>query len=224
MASLGNKKTWRIVGIIIAVGLIITAAVVIADLTRDPSVDNPEALEITLTVDGEEIAVRPYRVCDLFEDDACRTFEENTATIDLGPEETTEVKVPDEVASVTWTLQRFYADDAVNTADTKQPGDSSGETVAGSASVSGERTPLGVIEVSTAVIGTNAAGEETMYGITWSIMNEAAGMDAAASADDADIEIDEADAANATQGDGAPEDGEPSTALDDEPATRTERQ
>lgn len=211
MASLGNKKTWRIVGIIIAVGLIITAAVVIADLTRDPSVDDPKALEVTVTVDGEDITVLPYRVCDLFEEDACETFDDNPLAIDLGPEDTAEVQVPEEVSSVTWTLQRFFSDDAVNSAETKQPGESTGETIAGSASISGERTPLGVVEVSTAVIGTNAAGEDTMYGITWSIVNEAAGADAAdaaGAAGDADIEVDEADAEDADNADDSEDAGD----------------
>ena len=208
MASLGNKKTWRIVGIIIAVGLIITAAVVIADLTRDPSVDDPKALEVTVTVDGEDITVLPYRVCDLFEEDACETFDDNPLAINLGPEDTAEVQVPEEVSSVTWTLQRFFSDDAVNSAETKQPGESTGETIAGSASISGERTPLGVVEVSTAVIGTNAAGEDTMYGITWSIVNEAAGADAAGAAGDPDIEVDEADAEDADNADDSEDAGD----------------
>lgn len=208
MASLGNKKTWRIVGIIIAVGLIITAAVVIADLTRDPSVDDPKELEVTVTVDGEDITVLPYRVCDLFEEDACETFDDNPLAINLGPEDTAEVQVPEEVSSVTWTLQRFFSDDAVNSAETKQPGESTGETIAGSASISGERTQLGVVEVSTAVIGTNAAGEDTMYGITWSIVNEAAGADAAGAAGDADIEVDEADAEDADNADDSEDAGD----------------
>lgn len=208
MASLGNKKTWRIVGIIIAVGLIITAAVVIADLTRDPSVDDPKALEVTVTVDGEDITVLPYRVCDLFEEDACETFDDNPLAINLGPEDTAEVQVPEEVSSVTWTLQRFFSDDAVNSAETKQPGESTGETIAGSASISGERTQLGVVEVSTAVIGTNAAGEDTMYGITWSIVNEAAGADAAGAAGDADIEVDEAYAEDADNADDSEDAGD----------------
>lgn len=209
MASLGNKKTWRIVGIIIAVGLIITAAVVIADLTRDPSVDDPKALEVTVTVGGEDITVLPYRVCDLFEEDACETFDDNPLAINLGPEDTAEVQVPEEVSSVTWTLQRFFSDDAVNSAETKQPGESNGETIAGSASISGERTPLGVVEVSTAVIGTNAAGEDTMYGITWSIVNEAAdAAGAAGAAGDADIEVDEADAEDADNADDSEDAGD----------------
>ena len=116
--------------------------------------------------------------------------------------------MPEEVSSVTWTLQRFFSDDAVNSAETKQPGESTGETIAGSASISGERTPLGVVEVSTAVIGTNAAGEDTMYGITWSIVNEAAGADAAGAAGDADIEVDEADAEDADNADDSEDAGD----------------
>lgn len=175
MASLGGKKTWRIVGLIIAVGLIITAVAVIVDRSRDRTVGDPAALPVTVRVAGQDIEVFPYRVCDLFEENACETFDSNVATIDLGLEETAELQVDDQVASVKWTLQRFYADDAVNSAETKQPGEASTVTIAGSASVNGERTPLGVIEVSTAVVGKNDAGEETTYGITWSVANGAAG-------------------------------------------------
>lgn len=201
MAALANKKTWRIIGVIVAVALIITGLVLVLDRANDGTVDDPAALTMKVRVGGEEIEVRPYRVCDMFArgEGACTTDDGATANVSLGPEDTAEIEVADEVSSVTWTLQRFYADESVNSADKKEPGQAKTETIAGSASVNGERTPLGVVEVSTAVIGTNAAGEDTMYGITWSIVNEAA--DAAGAAGDADIEVDEADAEDADNAD-----------------------
>ena len=86
-----------------------------------------------------------------------------------------EIEVADAVSSVVWTLQRFYSDESVNSAEQKEPGEAKTVTVAGSASVNGERTPLGVVEVSTTVVGENASGEEVPYGITWSVLNEAGG-------------------------------------------------
>ena len=42
------------------------------------------------------------------------------------------------------------------------------------ASVNGDRTPLGVVEVSTTVIGVDDSGEEIPYGITRSIVHDEA--------------------------------------------------
>ncbi|WP_295628550.1 DUF2771 family protein [uncultured Corynebacterium sp.] len=175
MASKGNKKAWRIIGVIAVVALFITALVLILDRSNDGTVDDPHALTVKVRLGDEETEVTPYRVCDLFAegDDACTTDESAAAEMAIGEEEVAEVEVPAEVSSVRWTLQRFYADESVNAADTREPGESRVEKVAGSASVNGERTPLGVIEVSTTVVGLDDAGEETTYGITWSVANEA---------------------------------------------------
>lgn len=174
MAALANKKTWRIIGVIVAVALIITGLVLVLDRANDGTVDDPAALTMKVRVGGEEIEVRPYRVCDMFArgEGACTTDDGATANVSLGPEETAEIEVADQVSSVTWTLQRFYADESVNSADKKEPGQAKTETIAGSASVNGERTPLGVVEVSTTVIGVDDSGEEIPYGITWSIVND----------------------------------------------------
>lgn len=175
MAALGGKKTWRIFGVILAVAVIITGLVLILDRANDGTVESPEALRVTVVDGDREIEVKPYRVCDLFAggDDACRTYEDAAAAVDIDEEETVEVTVPDAVSSMRWTLQRFYTDETVNAADAHEPGEKKTVTVAGSASVNGQRTPLGVMEISTAVVGRDASGEETTYGITWSIANDA---------------------------------------------------
>lgn len=175
MAALAKKKTWRIIGVIIAVALIITGLVLVLDRANDGTVDDPGALTMTVRLGDEEIEVLPYRVCNMFEkgEGACTTDDAATAHVSIGLEETAEIEVADEVSSVTWALQRFYADESVNSADRKEPGEAKTETIAGSASVNGERTPLGVVEVSTTVIGLDDAGEEVPYGITWSVANDA---------------------------------------------------
>ncbi|MFD5869321.1 DUF2771 family protein [Corynebacterium sp. NPDC060344] len=175
MAAKANKKTWRIIGVIVAVALFITGLVLVLDRANDGAVDDPAALTMTVRVGGEELEVSPYRVCNIFDrgEDACTTDDAATAHVSIGLEETAEIEVPDEVSSVTWALQRFYADESVNSADRKEPGESKTETIAGSASVNGERTPLGVVEVSSTVVGSDDAGEEVAYGVTWSIVNDA---------------------------------------------------
>ncbi|MFC3850295.1 DUF2771 family protein [Corynebacterium hansenii] len=175
MAAKANKKTWRIIGVIVAVALIITGVVLVLDRANDGTVEDPRALTMTVRAGDREIEVSPYRVCNMFEkgEGACTTDEGATARVSLGAEDTAEIEVPDEVSSVTWVLQRFYVDETVNSADRKEPGKAKKETVAGSASVNGERTPLGVVEVSATIIGRDAAGEEVPYGITWSVANDA---------------------------------------------------
>lgn len=175
MAGTGKKKPWRIILIIVAVAVVITGLVLVLDRVNDGGVDDPASLAMTVRVGDEEIEVLPYKVCDVFEQgaDACTTNEDASAHVTIGAEETAEIEVPDEVSAVTWVIQRFYADESVNSADTKKPGEARTETIAGSASINGERTPLGVVEVSTTVIGENSDGEEVPYGITWSVVNDA---------------------------------------------------
>lgn len=167
-----NSKSFMVVGAIILVGLVVTGAVVAVNKFSSQAIDDPNTLAIEVVHNGETTEVLPYRVCDLFETNACTTFEENSAKVAIGEEETAEIKVGSTVGSNAWTLQRFFTDESVNSSSRKNPGEATSETVAGSASVSGKRTPLGVVEVSTALIGKNSEGEETTYGITWSIANE----------------------------------------------------
>ena len=161
-----------VVGAIVVVGLVVTGIVLAVNKWTNQAIDYPHALSIEVIQDGETTEVLPYRVCDLFEKNACTTTETNAAKISLGEQETAEVNVGSTVGSNSWTLQRFFSDDAVNSTSRKDPGEATTETIAGSAAVAGKRTPLGVVEVSTALIGKNSEGEETTYGITWSIVNE----------------------------------------------------
>ncbi len=169
-----RMRAIAVVALIAVVGLLITVAVVVVDRLNDDVVDDPTAVELMWRQDDQEQTILPYRVCDLFEEDACETFEDNTLHVNLELEDTAELHVG-EASRYTWVLSRFYADDALNVSDRNNPGQSVSETIAGSTSVNGERTALGVVEVSTTVVGKNAADEETTYGITWSIVNDAAG-------------------------------------------------
>ncbi|EEB62340.1 DUF2771 family protein [Corynebacterium amycolatum] len=161
-----------VVGAIVVVGLVVTGIVLAVNKWTNQAIDDPRTLSIEVNQDGETTEVLPYRVCDLFEKNACTTTETNAAKISLGEQETAEVNVGSTVGSNSWTLQRFFSDDAVNSTSRKDPGEATTETIAGSAAFAGKRTPLGVVEVSTALIGKNSEGEETTYGITWSIVNE----------------------------------------------------
>ena len=53
MAALANKKTWRIIGVIVAVALIITGLVLVLDRANDGTVDDPAALTMKVRVGGE---------------------------------------------------------------------------------------------------------------------------------------------------------------------------
>ena len=161
-----------VVGAIVVVGLVVTGIVLAVNKWTNQAIDDPRTLSIEVNQDGETTEVLPYRVCDLFEKNACTTTETNAAKISLGEQETAEVNVGSTVGSNSWTLQRFFSDDAVNSTSRKDPGEATTETIAGSAAFAGKRTPLGVVEVSTALIGKTSEGEETTYGITWSIVNE----------------------------------------------------
>lgn len=168
-----NRALLLVAGIIV-VGLVVTAVVLLATRWSSQAIDDPQAITIDVVHGSETITVSPYRVCDLFEsEDACTITESNSAEVNLGPEDTAQVIVGTTVGANAWTLQRFFADEEVNSNTRYVPGESTMETIAGSTPVAGERTPLGVVEVSTALVGKNAAGEETTYGITWSIVNTA---------------------------------------------------
>lgn len=170
------KRAFLLVAVVVVVGLIITAAALIVNKVSKTAIKDPAAVIINVAIDGEKVAVKPYRVCDLFinGEDSCKIYEENAAEVTLADDQTADIEVGNTVGSNSWAVQRFYADETVNSTSQHPAGETEKETVAGSASVNGQRTPLGVAEVSTALVGENAAGEETTYGITWSIVNKAA--------------------------------------------------
>lgn len=170
----GTRKSLGIVAAILVTGLVIVGGVVGWTTLRERPLADPGALALTVVVDGVEAEVAPYRVCDLFDPGSCTVHEDRVHHMALGAQDTAEVRVDPEVASVKWTLQRFYADESANATALHEPGTATAETVAGSTAAAGQRSALGVIEVSTAVVGLDAAGEETTYGITWSIVNDAA--------------------------------------------------
>lgn len=167
-----NSKSFMVVGAIVLVGLVVTGIVLAVTKWSSQAIEDPRALTIEINHNGQTTEVLPYRICDLFESNACTTLEGNTAKVAIGAEETAEINVGSTVGSNSWTVQRFFSDDSVNSSARQNPGEATSTTVAGSAVVAGKRSPLGVIEVSTALIGKNSRGEETTYGITWSIANE----------------------------------------------------
>lgn len=171
-----TKRAFILVAIVVAVGLAITAVALIVNKVSKAAIKDPSAVTIDVSIDGEKVEVRPYRVCDLFVNgkDSCKIYEGNAAKISLADDQTADIEVGKTVGSNQWAVQRFYADETVNSTSQHPAGETEKETVAGSASVNGQRTALGVAEISTAVVGENAAGEETTYGITWSIVNQAA--------------------------------------------------
>ena len=170
------KRALILVAVLIVVGLIITAVALIANRVSKTAIQDPMSVTIDVSVDGQKVQVKPYRVCDLFVpgEDSCTIHEENAAKVTIADDQTADIEVGTAVGSNQWAVQRFYSDETVNSTSQHPAGETEKETVAGSASVNGQRTPLGVAEVSTALVGENAAGEETTYGITWSIVNEAA--------------------------------------------------
>ena len=167
-----RSRAIMVVAIIVAVGLVVTGLVLAVTKWSSQAIEDPRALTIEITHGGKTEKVHPYRICDLFEKDSCTAIESNSQHIQLPPEETAELNVGSTVGSNAWAVQRFFADESVNSSTKKSPGEATTETIAGSAAVNGERTALGVVEVSTALVGKNAAGEETTYGITWSIVND----------------------------------------------------
>ncbi|WP_448852017.1 DUF2771 family protein [Corynebacterium sp. 335C] len=173
MARKSTAKGLTLLAVIVAVGLVITGIVVAVEYFRDDAVEDPSALELTVSVGGEEITVRPYRVCELGAE--CETDDANIASVAVGPQDVAEVTVPDEVAEGAWVLQRFYADEAMNGAENHEAGSATTVKVSGSESVAGKRSNLAVMEVSSAsIVGVDDAGEETVYGVTWSVANDAA--------------------------------------------------
>ena len=76
-----------VVGAIVVVGLVVTGIVLAVNKWTNQAIDDPHALSIEVIQDGETTEVLPYRVCDLFEKNACTTTEANAAKISLGEQE-----------------------------------------------------------------------------------------------------------------------------------------
>lgn len=179
MAKAKSRKPLILLGLIVGIGVLITGVAYYTSQLQDRPMADPYAETMTVSIGDEQVEILPYRVCDMFESDGCTTDEDNIETVTLENDQYADVQVTTEVASNTWTLQRFYDDDSRNLSTTHRPGSTETESVPGSTEVAGEQSPLAVVEVSTTVVGLNEAGEETTYGITWSLANSNAAQNSA---------------------------------------------
>lgn len=126
-----------------------------------------EDLRVEVTSAGETREIAPYTICEL--DQQCDGGEPPTMPLDPAAgaaDAVVRVRVPEEIAALSWRVLMIYDDPAANSEYVYTSGESSEHEIE-AATASGAR--LVVAEVSALTIGTDAAGEETPVIATWSI-------------------------------------------------------
>lgn len=173
---MGSAKTssttaqWKTFAVIaIAVILLVGAVYAVLEFQRNQPSAPVRDLTVQFEAGGAVEDVAPYTVCEL--DAECAGGD--APTMRLGDAGETEqvaeqitVRVPDEVASLSWRLLLIYDDPSKNEERIFQSGEAR-EDNAPAVTESGAR--LVVAEVSALTVDTDDAGEETPVIATWSM-------------------------------------------------------
>lgn len=166
----GKSKTgWTVAGIAVAVVAIVAALYFFLDWQQSRPDTPPEQIEVTAEAGGNEISTTPFSVCEF----GTECPEGEVARIDASGADSIRITVPDEIASQQWSVLSIYDDPAANTERTFTPGETGEVDVPVTAEHEGNDTGLVVVEVSTLLVGTDAANEETPVMATWAFTTEA---------------------------------------------------
>ena len=163
-----SKTAWTVVGIVIAVVAIVAGLYFFLDWQKKQPGTPPEQLEVTAETGDNEVTSTPFSVCEF----GSECPEGEVARIDVAGADAINITVPKEVSQQQWSVLSIYDDPAANTERTFIPGEADEVEVPVSTEHEGTDTNLVVVEVSTLLIGTDDANEETPVVTTWAFTTE----------------------------------------------------
>ena len=170
----GSKKTRRrnlTQFLMLTVAVIAVVAIYITFQRWWNNRPGPEPRDIQLTVSAPsgEQKISPFTVCE----PGTTCAENSVPEVHLGEQDKVKVTVPKEVYDQGWSLLTIYDDPAANDQSSFKAHEKQEVEVSGSAEPrtadSTTRPRLVVVEISTAMVGHNDAGEETPYSVVWSV-------------------------------------------------------
>ncbi|MGD7001922.1 DUF2771 domain-containing protein [Corynebacterium halotolerans] len=164
-----KKSLLLVLALIIAVVIVAVASILFQNWWNSRPGPDPAEVAITAKVGDREMEILPYMVCAPGEE--CPEGE--VPALEVGPDETLTLEVPEAIHERDWSVLTIYDDPAAN--DQQLHGGHDTDTVEIPGSVdpvneeSAERPQLVVVEVSNAMISTDDNGEEIPVSVVWSI-------------------------------------------------------
>ncbi|QGU02610.1 hypothetical protein CKALI_08755 [Corynebacterium kalinowskii] len=160
MAAKRKKNLIQFLILIVAVIAVVAGSIAFQNWWN--SRPGPEPDQVTIKANGQQI--KPYMVCEPGVD--CPEGE--VPQISVGADDTLKIEVPKDIYDHDWSVLKIYDDPAANSQQYFKSHEAKEVEIKGSAD--GEPRPrLVVVEVSTVLIGHDAAGVETPYTVVWSI-------------------------------------------------------
>ncbi|WP_151530449.1 MULTISPECIES: DUF2771 domain-containing protein [Corynebacterium] len=158
--------------LIVAVLAVLGVTMVLTKLLNNRPDPEPETVRINASVNDTTVEVAPYVIAEVGE----QPEEGEIAAIEVGPEDTLSLAIPEVVHDHDWALLTIYDDPAYNdekyfTANERTEVEIPG-SVESKEKDSTDQPRLVVVEVKSVLIGHNDAGEETPYNVTWSITTQ----------------------------------------------------
>ena len=171
-----QRSLLQFLALLIAVVIIIVAAVLAQSWWNNRPGPEPGDVTVTARVGDASLEVSPYLVCE----PGLECPEGEVPNLPVGPDDTLVLEIPEAIHDHDWQLLMIYDDPAANDQQLHGAYDAESVDIPGSVdplSEGGERPRLMVVEISSAMIGLDAAGEETPYATVWSLstMGEQAG-------------------------------------------------
>lgn len=164
-----KKKTLlRVLALIIAVVIVIVASVLFQNWWNNRPGPDPAEVEITAQVGDREVQVPPYLVCE----PGSECPEGDVPAIEVGPDETLTLQIPEAIHQGNWQVLTVYDNPAANGQQLHGPYDTETLEIPGSVDPveeGGERPRLMVVEISNAMIDHDENGEEIPVSVVWSV-------------------------------------------------------
>ncbi len=163
-----KKSLLQILSLIIAVVIIVVAAVLVQNWWNNRPGPEPQDVAVTASVGGDSIEVSPYLVCE----PGLECPEGEVPNLPVGEDESLRLEIPEPIHNHDWQLLLIYDDPAANDQQYHGPHDLEELEIPGSVDPVGdstERPRLVVVEITSVMVGTDDAGEETPYATVWSL-------------------------------------------------------
>lgn len=165
-----KKSLLQILALIIAVVIIVVGVVVFQKWWNGRPGPEPSEVKISASVGDNSIEVAPYLVCE----PGVECPEGEVPNLTVGSEDTLRLELPKDITDHEWRILTIYDNPAANDEKIHGANETESVDIPGSVSVPGEdgkdsKSKLMVVEVSSLMIGTNDAGEETPYTAVWSL-------------------------------------------------------
>ena len=163
-----QKALLQFLTLLVAVVIIVVAAVLAQNWWNNRPGPQPQDVTVTATNGDDSLEVSPYIVCE----PGLECPEGDVPNLPVGADDTLVLGIPENIHDHDWQLLMIYDDPAANDQQFHGAYDATSVEIPGSVDPVNEGDPrprLMVVEISAAMVGLDADGEETPYATVWSL-------------------------------------------------------